>query len=149
MATMYRLIPPSSHANQSAYSQSALGPWTLGSHARLEVVEETGEDGNDAGDTLRKSVGSLQPERSTNVPSSKPTSHDRSDIGDRYDDATGAESGGSTKRLDTVRPDGSEDHPTTRTISKEKSKLLQPVIPTVPNSPPSGLLSRTIVFDIY
>ena len=148
MATMYRLIPPPSHADQSAYNQSALGAWPLASHARLEVVEETGEDGSDAGDTLRKRVA-LQPGRSTNVPSSRPTSHDRSDIGDGYDDATGAESGGSTRRLDTVRLDGSEDHPTTRNISKEKSKLLQPVIPTVPNSPPSGLLSRTIVFDIY
>jgi hypothetical protein len=148
MATMHRLLPPPLHTNQSTYSQSALGP--LASHARLEVVEERGEDGNDAGDTLRKRVELPQPEHSTNVPGSKPTSHDRSDIGDRNGDATGAESGGSTfpKRLDAVRLDGSEDHTTARTISKKKFKL-KPVIPPVPNSPPSGLLSPAMILAIY
>jgi hypothetical protein len=146
MATMYRLIPPPLHANQLAYNQSALGPWPLASHARLEVVEESGEDGNDTGDTLRKKVELPQPEHSTNVPGSKPTSHDRSEFADMvesYDDATEAENGGSTKRLDL---EVSEDYTTARTISKEKSKLL---FPPVPNSPPSGLLSRAIILAIY
>jgi len=146
MAMMHRFLPPSLHADHSADNQSALGSWPLAGHARLEVVEERGENGNGSGDTLRQSVKSPQPEHSTSIPVSKPTSHAPSDLGERYDDVTEAESGGSTKRLDTVRPDGSEGHTTIRTILKEKSKS---VIPTVPDSPPSGLLSRAIILAVY
>ena len=139
------MISSQSHANHPTHDQSALGPWPLPGHARLEVVEESGEG---EGDTLRRRVESAEPEHSTGVPSLGLTSHDRSDILDKYDGAARVESEGSTKRLDTVGLDSSEDQTTTRTISKQKSKPLKPVISTVPNSPPSGLLSAAIILAI-
>ena len=145
MATRYQLTSSQSHANHSTHDQSALGPWSLPGHARLEVVEESGEG---SGDTLRQRVESAEPEHSAGVPALELTSHDRSDIGDRYVGATGVESDGSTKRLETVGLGGSEDQTTTRTISKQKSKLLKPVTPSVPNSPPSGLFFAVIILAI-
>ena len=148
-AARYRLTSSQSHANHPTHDQSALGPLSLPSHARLEEVEESGEVGNDAGDTLGQRVESVQPEHSIGVPSLEPTSHGRSDIGDNYDGATGVESVGSTKRLDALGPDSPEDQTTTLTISKQQSKLLKPVIPIVPNLPPSGLLSSAIILAIH
>jgi len=131
--------------NRLIFDQSTLGTWSLAGHARLEVIEDDGDDEIDAGDTLMQTVESSQPERSTNLPDLELPSHDRPDIGDKCDDTTGVESGGSTKRLDTVGLDGSEVHTIPRTISKPKSKLPIPVIPTMPNSLPSGLLSGAII----
>ena len=136
------LVSPQSYAYQPPYDQSKLGPWPVASYARLEVVEESGEGENEAGNTLRQRVEAAQPERSTDVPG---LDHGLSDIGDRYDDATGVKSGESTKRLDTLRLGGSEDH-TIR--SKQKSRLLQSVAPTVHNSPPAGLLSEAVILAI-
>ena len=134
-----------SHANHSAHDQSALGPLSLPGHARLEEVEESGEVENDAVDTLGQRVESAQPELTISVPALEPTSHGRSDTGDNYEGATGVESLGGTKRLDTVGLDSSEGRTTTLTISKQQSKLLKPVMTTVPNSPPSGLPSSAII----
>ena len=136
------LVPPQSYAYQSTYDQSKLGQWPLASYARLEVVEESGEGEHDTGDTLRQRVESTQPEHSTDLPALE---YDHSDIGDRYHDATGVKSGGSTRQLDTLEPEGSEVR---AARSKQKSKLVKPVVPTVHNSPPSGLLSEAIIHTI-
>lgn len=143
MATRHRLITSQLH---TTHGQSAIGQWPLPSHARLEVVEESGEAENDVGDTLRQRVESARPEHSTDIPTLELTSQDRSDIGEGYDDATGVKSGGSTKQLDTVGLDDSSEGYTT--ISKQKSRLLKPAIPTVPYSSPSGLLSVAIILAI-
>jgi hypothetical protein len=147
-ASKNRLVPSQSYAFQSTCDQSVLGPWPLASYARLEVVEEEMETGNDA----------VQPDTSNNVPDLDVTSHDPSVIEDKCSDATGIEKGESMERsvgqdskpLDIAPPDDPEDHTTLESIPKPSvSPIPKPTEPAIHdyilNSPLPGLSFKLIV----
>jgi hypothetical protein len=143
-ASRNRLVPSQSYA----CDQSVLGPWALASYARLEIVEEEMETGNDV----------VQPDTSNNVPYLDVTSHDPPVIEDKCSDDTGIERGESMERavrqdsksLDIAPPDDPEDSTTLEPKSKPSvsptPKPTEPVIDDyILNSPLPGLLFKVIV----